>query len=507
MLGLSSLQLAASIVLAFTISIPCIFGLNNHILTCLRIRGCRNTLTPKKVISSKEWPFVTIQVSTYNEGCIVIRLLESCLKVDYPADKIEIIIVDDSNDETTNILKDYEKRYYPMIRVIHRNNRDGYKAGALNEALKNSKGEFILVLDADSVLEPDFLKKTIPLFLANEKLGFVQGRLKYLNEGESWLTKTLAFINDWFAHSLQSSLSRCGMIVGFVGHGGVLRRKALEDVGGWMYDTIAEDLDIAYRLQLKGWEALYVEDAASFEEVPPSYYSAVIRFKRHLKGPLQNLIKHGWSIIRRKSLSIAKKIEALMQLAYSLVYPLGLICLALTLLVYAIIPGVVIDGFWLSVVGLICSAVILVSFPCVALMISPIPSFLIILLASTFALILFSKYKEILRGIKRMDLGVIFGLMLFWYDNILNCLSPMAEILMGKEGEWVPTERSLKRNASLDGGRRIKEATLRILASMVTILILTGILIINFSLNSIGLLLPAILWLCSAYLIIKRRKD
>lgn len=470
------------------------------------MRGCRSITLPKKMINLEEWPFVTIQVPTYNEGRIVTRLLESCLRVNYPPDKFEIIVVDDSNDETINILRENERRYYPRIKVIHRDIRDGYKAGALNEALKNSRGEFILVLDADSVLPPDFLKKTIPLFLANEKLGFVQGSLRYLNEKESWLTRTLAFINDWFTHSLQSSLSKCGMIIGFMGHGGMFRKKALEDVGGWMDDTIAEDLDIAYRLQLRGWEALYSEDSISFEEVPPSYYSAVIRFKRHLKGPLQNLIKHGWSIIRHSGLSLSKKIEALMQLAYSLVYPLGLICLALTLLTYTILPKAVIDGFWLSMAGFMCSALILTSLPCIALMISPIPSFLIILLASPLALFLFTKYRDFLGEIKRMDLGVIFGLTFFWYDNVLSCLSPIAEILTGKRGEWVPTERSLKKSIFLDGSRRVREAALRIFASAILILSFINILIANLSLNSLGILLPAISWLCSAYLIMKREK-
>ncbi|MEM2454679.1 MAG: glycosyltransferase, partial [Candidatus Bathyarchaeia archaeon] len=358
MLGLTPLQLAVSTVLAFVVFLICIFGLNNHILACLR-RACQHTPTPKRVSDPREWPFVTIQVATYNEGYTVARLLESCLRIDYPADKFEIIVVDDSNDETIDILMDYERRYYPRIKVIHRNTRAGYKAGALNEALKNSRGEFILVLDADSILEPDFLKKTIPLFLSNEKLGFIQGRPKYLNARKSWLTKTFALINDWFAHFLQSSLSKCGMIIGFVGHGGIFRKKALDDIGGWMTDTIAEDLDIAYRIQLKGWDALYLEDAASFEEVPPSYYSAVIRFKRHLKGPIQNLLKYWWSIIKYRSLSPLKKIEALTQLAYSLVYPLGLICLALTIFTYTVVPGIIIDGFWHSIAGLMSSALIL----------------------------------------------------------------------------------------------------------------------------------------------------
>ncbi len=504
MLGLTVSQLAASVALAFVVSILCIFGLNNYVLMCLRIKVCRYMRARREMRELKECPFVTIQVAIYNEGNIVTRLLESCLKIDYPADKFEIVVIDDSTDETINILKDYEERYYPKIKIIHRDRRAGHKAGALNEALKNSKGEFILVLDADSVLKPDFLKRAIPLFLEDEKLGLIQGKLKHLNEEESWLTRTLAFISDWFSNLLQASFSGCRMVMGFVGHGGIFRRKALEDIGGWMSDTISEDLDIAYGLQLKGWKALYVEDAISFEEVPPSYFSAVIRFKRHIKGSLQNLIKHWWPIIRHKSLSLSGKIEALMQLAYSLVYPLGLLCLALTLLVYIIIPGAAIDGFWHSITGFVCSFIILISLPSVALIISPIPSFLIILLILAFALILFPKLKEIARRIKWANHEVIFGLLLVWYDNILNCLSPIAEILLGREGEWIPTERSLRRTP-LNRSKKIREITLRILASCALTLFffVNAISIKNFSLNSLGLLLLAGFWLCSAYLIIR----
>ncbi|MEM1561471.1 MAG: glycosyltransferase family 2 protein [Candidatus Bathyarchaeia archaeon] len=497
------LQLTSSVALALITSILCIFGINNHVLMCLHAKAYRRAAIYKKPSIPEEWPFVTIQVATYNEGYIVTRLLESCLKVDYPADKFEIIVIDDSTDETISILREYEKRYYPKIKVIHRDTRAGYKAGALNEALKNSRGEFILVLDADSILEPDFLKKTIPIFLANEKIGFIQGKLKCLNERESWLTRTLALVNDWFANFLQSSFSKCGMVMGFVGHGGIFRRKALEDVGGWMSDTIAEDLDIAYRLQLRGWKALYVEEAISFEEAPPSYYSAIIRFKRHIKGSLQNLAKHWWSIVKHKGLSPFKKVEAIMQLAYPLVYPLGLICLALTLITYAIIPGAIIDKFWLSVAGFICSAVMLISLPCIALIISPVPSLLIILLTLAFSLVLFSRIREIIRGITWIDLKVIFGLLLVWCDNMLNCLSLIAGILRGKGEEWIPTERILRRNISLKRGKKMAEASLRIIASITVILSFIIIGTKNLSLNSFGALLPIVLWLYSAYIIMK----
>ena len=485
------------VVFALLVALLCMFGLNNLLLLYFNVKPCTSSLERKEIL--REWPYVTIQVATYNEGYVVTRLLDACLKIDYPRDKMEIIVVDDSTDETINILREYERRYYPRIKVIHRGRRDGYKAGALNEALRYSKGEFILILDADSIPEQDFLKKTIPLFFTNGRLGFAQGRPKYLNEDESWLTKTFALINDWFAYFTQASLSRQGMVMSFIGHAGVFRRRALEDAGGWMSDTITEDMDMAYRLQLKGWEATYVEDAVSLEEVPPSYYASMVRFKRHLKGPLQNLIKHGGAVIKHRRFSAIKKIEAIIQMAYPTVYLIGLICLIMTAAVYMIVPGKIIDGFWHSGAGFISSAFMLLSLPYIALVISPIPSTLILAVTAAFALILLIMDK---RGLGKIDVKTIFGTLLIWNDNILNCLTPIFEILVKKGGEWVATERTLKRHSfSADG--RLREAIFRILSSLLVSLAFLKIALLNFSLNSLGILLPAALWLCSAYLIIE----
>jgi len=450
-----------------------------------------------------DWPFVTIQVATYNEGRIVSRLIESCLNLNYPANKFEIVVVDDSTDETINILRDYERRYYPRIKVVHRSERAGYKAGALNEALKYSRGDLILILDADSVPEKDFLRKTVPLFLTDGRLGFVQGKPGYLNAEVSWLNKTFALVNDWFAVFTQLSLSRCGGIMSFIGHAGVFRRKALEDAGGWMSDTITEDMDVAYRVQLMGWKATFAEDAISLEEVPPNYYAAVKRFKRHIKGAIQNLIKHGIAILKHRNLGLLAKIEGLIQLSYPLVYPLGLICLLLTVIVHFSIPGAFIDHFWLSPAGLLCSLVMLLTFPYIALIVSFITSALVIAITSLFTLIFLVKYRSNLRGI---NLKAIFGAALVWNDNILNCLAPILEIMTGKESIWLPTERSLSENRSerrLDKGR-FRETILRIAVSILVFMAFMLSLCFNFSFSSFGLLVPAVLWICSAYLILRK---
>jgi len=498
MLDLTAPQLIVCSALAFTAMLLCSFGLNNLILLCLRIKPCRRGVNAENLPEIADWPLVTIQVATYNEGGIVSRLIESCLNLNYPEDKLEIIVVDDSTDETINILRDYERKYYPKIKVIHRLERAGYKAGALNEALKHSRGSLILILDADSVPERDFLRKTVPLFLADDKLGFVQGKPGYLNAEVSWLHKTFALVNDWFAFFTQSSLYRCGGIMSFIGHAGVFRRKALEEAGGWMSDTITEDMDMAYRVQLTGWRAAFVEDAVSLEEVPPNYYAAVKRFKRHIKGVIQNLIKHGVAILKNGNLSLPAKIEGLIQLSYPLVYPLGLICLLLTVAVHLYVSGAFIDRFWLSPAGLLCSLAMLLTFPYIALVISFVTSVLVIAIALLFTSIFLIKYGSSLRWI---NIKAVFGAALIWNDNILNCLTPLLEIVTGKESVWLPTERSFSEKRG-GNGERFREAALRIAASILILAAFTLSLCFNFSFNSFGLLIPAILWIYSARLIL-----
>lgn len=480
-----------------------IFGLNNFILLYFRVRPSRSRITLIKPIHIEEWPTVTIQVATYNEGEVVSRLLQSCLKLDYPMDKLEIIIVDDSTDETIQILRDYEWRYSPRVKVIHRSERVGYKAGALNEALKHSRGDFILVLDADSVPEPDFLKRTIPLLLADSRLGFVQGKAGYINASASWLTRAFALINDWYANFSQSALSNRGMIMSFTGHAGVFRRSAIEDVGGWMSDTIAEDMDMAYRLQLRGWKAMFVEDAISLEEVPPRYYSAVKRFKRYIRGGIENLIKHGGAVLRSRELSLLGRIEALIQLSYSLAYPLGLIMIFLAILMYLFVPGALIDSFWCSSAGILGSVIMLLTFPYAALVISFIPSSTIMAITSLFTLIFLLRDRSKLR---RADLERSIGTIILWNDNIVNCLVPLLETLLRRERVWQPTERTLKRvrgGEEKNIGERRRESMLRIGASAAIFAAFALILYLNPSINSIGVLIPAILWLTSAYLILK----
>ncbi|MCX8171222.1 MAG: hypothetical protein N3E47_04535, partial [Candidatus Bathyarchaeota archaeon] len=245
----------------------------------------------------------------------------------------------------------------------------------------------------------------------------------------------------------------------------------------------------------------FFEEAECFEEVPPSYYSAVKRFKRHIKGPIQNLIKHAKFIIGRKDKSVIERFEALIQMAYPLVYPLGLAFVILTALMYLFVPGPILDKFWRTAPGFLVSLLLLLTFPYAAFIASPLISALMVLTAFLFAAILLPECRV---RVKRRYLELAFGAALIWNDNMINCLIPMLEIIMGRKGEWVPTERlSSGERGKHNEMERLKEGIMRIISSILILIALAAIMRLNFSINSLGIIIPSVLWLYSAYLIIK----
>ncbi|MCW4026658.1 MAG: glycosyltransferase, partial [Candidatus Bathyarchaeota archaeon] len=363
----------------------CIFSLNTYVLLYLN----RRKESRKAGRNNVEWPMVTIQIPTYNEKNVIERTLGSCLDLDYPEERLEIVVIDDSTDETTDIVREYEERYSPRIKAIHRTTREGYKAGALNVAMKHSRGEYFLILDADTMPDRDFLKRLMPFFLEDEKLGFIQGKIEYLNAESSWLTRSLVLASDWYRTFSQSALSKGEMFLSFLGHGGIFRRSAIEDAGGWESDTITEDMDLSYRVQMRGWKSLFVEHAKCVEEVPSSYFAAIQQYNRHMKGPIQNLWKHASKILKAKGITALEKSEALIQMAYPLTYFLGLLCVAVTALTYLLLPGDFLRNFWLSPAGIILSVFMLVTFPYASLVTSfYLPALLIILFVPLFCLVM-----------------------------------------------------------------------------------------------------------------------
>ncbi len=217
-----------------------------------------------------DWPKVTVQLPVYNELYVVERLIDDICELDYPKDRLDIQVLDDSTDETTAIIKNKCLHYQALgqdITHIHRTNRSGYKAGALKEGLEVAKGEFITIFDADFLPQPDFLKKCIPYF-QNPKIGVVQTRWEHINENYSLLTMLQAFqLNVHFTIE-QSGRQSGDHFLQFNGTAGTWRKTAILDAGGWHSDTLTEDLDLSFRAQLKGWVIYYLQEIGSPAELP-----------------------------------------------------------------------------------------------------------------------------------------------------------------------------------------------------------------------------------------------
>ena len=198
------------------------------------------------------------------------RLLEALGQIDYPKEKYEIQLLDDSTDETTEIILKKIESMRPLgldITLIHRENRFGFKAGALDHGLHLAKGEFIAIFDADFIPQPDFLRKTLPYFL-NRSIGVVQTRWGHINKDYSFLTQLQAFGLDAHFSVEQSARNAAGSFINFNGTCGVWRKECIIDSGRWKFDTLTEDLDLSYRAQLKGWKFHYLEDVSTPGELP-----------------------------------------------------------------------------------------------------------------------------------------------------------------------------------------------------------------------------------------------
>jgi glycosyltransferase involved in cell wall biosynthesis len=240
------------------------------------------------------WPFVTVQLPIYNEGSVVERLLQAVVALDYPRDRLEIQVLDDSTDETAQLVKQlvvhYQALGYP-VELLRRPNRNGYKAGALAYGLRRARGEFIAIFDADFVPPPDFLKRMIPVLLADPTIAAAQARWDHLNASQSWITRAQALMLD--AHFMvdQAARSAAGLPVNFNGSAGVWRREAIEAAGGWETDTLTEDLDLSYRAQLAGWRIVFVPDVAVPGEIPPTLPAFKSQQFRWAKGTTQTFRK------------------------------------------------------------------------------------------------------------------------------------------------------------------------------------------------------------------------
>ncbi len=287
-----------------------------------------------------ELPVVTIQLPIFNESTVVARLLESVAAMDYPQEKLHIQVLDDSTDETVAIARAHVERLRRRgydADYIHRTDRTGYKAGALDHGLASAKGELVAIFDADFVASPDFVRAIVGHF-RDERVACVQARWAHLNRDASLLTRIQALMLD--GHHLVENRARygAGMFFNFSGTGGMWRRAAIEDAGGWQHDTLTEDLDLSYRAQLRGWRFVYRPDVVSPAELPEDVAALRAQQFRWAKGTVQTARKLLKRVLSKDSgLSFAQRTEAFFHLTPHFAYPLMVM---LSLLLFPILVTV-----------------------------------------------------------------------------------------------------------------------------------------------------------------------
>ncbi|HMP99751.1 MAG TPA: glycosyltransferase family 2 protein [Cyclobacteriaceae bacterium] len=266
-------------------------------------------------------PHVSVQLPVYNEKYVIQRLIEAVSKIDYPKEKLEIQVLDDSTDETTKIAQvkiEQLQQEGLNIQLIRRPERKDFKAGALDYGLQTAKGEFIAIFDADFLPQADFLIKTIPHF-ADESIGVVQTRWAHINKEYSLFTKLQAFGLDAHFSIEQSGRNFAGSFINFNGTCGVWRKKCIEDAGGWSADTLTEDLDLSYRAQLKGWKFKYLEEVSTPGELPvimPSIKSQQYRWNKGAAETARKLMRN----VFNSDKSFKNKVHAFFHLLNSSVF-------------------------------------------------------------------------------------------------------------------------------------------------------------------------------------------
>jgi len=268
------------------------------------------------------FPHVTVQLPVYNELYVIERLIDCVANFNYPKDKLEIQILDDSTDETVDIIAKrvafWKEKGLDITQVI-RPERVGFKAGALDYGMKFCKGEFIAIFDADFVPEVDFLLKTIPYF-QDEKIGVVQTRWEHINKEYSLLTRLQAFALDAHFSVEQTGRNKAGHFINFNGTAGIWRKIAIEDGGGWKADTLTEDLDLSYRAQMKGWKFLFKEDIGSPAELPAEMNGLKAQQFRWTKGAAECTVKNLGKVIKHSNFNLWTKINAIFHLMNSFLF-------------------------------------------------------------------------------------------------------------------------------------------------------------------------------------------
>ncbi len=310
-----------------------VYGLNAFILTFLFLYY-REESPSRPSIERDDLPLVTVQVPVYNERHVIERVIDAVATLDYPRDRLQIQILDDSTDETTRLARQRAAHYREQgvdIEVLRRTEREGFKAGALAWGTRRARGNYIAIFDADFCPRSDFLLKTIPYFLERPQLGMVQTRWSHLNGSYSPLTRAQAMAFDGHFVVEQAGRNRAGLLINFNGTGGVWRKRCIEEAGGWQADTLCEDLDMSYRAQLAGWDCLYLPEVDAPAELPPQIAAFKRQQSRWTQGSVQSLRKLIGPVLRSARLNLTQKLMALVHLSGYLAHALMVVLLLVTL--------------------------------------------------------------------------------------------------------------------------------------------------------------------------------
>ena len=305
----------------------CTYGVHRAHLVWLyyrnysKIRAVRSL--PAALAGDESLPHVTIQLPTYNEATVVERLIEAVGRIEYPRSRFEIQVLDDSSDETRSIARRAVERLVEQgidAQYVRREDRVGYKAGALEYGLKSAKGELVAIFDADFVPNPDFLLSVVGHF-DDPNIGMVQTRWAHLNRDASILTRVQALMLD--GHHLVENTARFASdrCFNFSGTGGIWRKQAIADAGGWQHDTLTEDLDLSYRAQLAGWKFVYRADVVTPAELPEDMSAFRAQQHRWAKGTVQTARKL-LGRISRSDLTFGQRSEAFFHMTPHFAYPL-----------------------------------------------------------------------------------------------------------------------------------------------------------------------------------------
>ena len=429
---LADIILGVSILLSISFFV---YGINTLHLT----RRARRYSQPSQAgLTSR--PQVAVHLPVYNEYYVADRLLGACARMAdrYGRALVRVCVIDDSDDETRQKLDDLVRRYSDegyRVEVLRRGTRAGFKAGALQAALEKTDERFVAVFDADFAPTEDFLDRTVPFMLQDEKVGFVQCRWTHFDRGYNMVTETIAIGID--AHFLLEQPGRwsSGYLMNFNGSAGLLRTSAIVSAGGWNTDTLAEDLDLSYRMQLSGFKPVYLKDVKVPAELPPTITSLKRQQGRWARGSIQTARKVWPTVYASKKLSFRQKFEAFVHLTYYMVHPLMVASFVLALL--AVFLNVNVISYAVKV------TVPKTALGTLSLEVVPWAVFTLMIFLSTISVLYYcveavrTQKLGILSNIKQIFLLVIIG----YGISVSNSVSALSGLLSSKTGVFLRTPK------------------------------------------------------------------